>query len=849
VSERDGDGTEPRPASSPRAAAEPAEPDYAFMRQSATGMILRWDDTMERRTGWERADVLNRNGLDLVHPADRVAAVDSWFEMLAKGRSKPRRWRRLRKDGGYDWNEVTLENRLDDLDGPDGGCVVLRVLDVSEDMARRVSEARSGEDEARMPRHATIHQTHTGEILQWGPRIERMTGWSPDDVLGRSGLDLLHPEDKAVAIDAWVEMLEDGRACTRRWRARRRDGTYQWHEVTIENLLGHSAHGYVRLDVVDVTDETAARDALEAQELLLNRLTQVVPMGLFQVERDLRIVYANERLHHLLGTGPAADLVDQLARVVPTDRPEVIAAVKRVLQTGEDEDVAVDVRPPAGADGSGEPRRCLFNIRPLPDRLGTVTSAIACVSDVTETARRLVELEMDLIHHAFEDPLTGLANRTQLLNRVDEAISQSRQSGDVAALLLVDLDEFKAVNDAMGLAVGDDLLRALGDRLRALSRPADVVARVGSDVFAVLMEDYLDPDHPRRTAEQVLTACAQPFEIDGRPLRVAVSIGIATSSHTPGREELLRDADLALHRAKAAGRGGYEIFEPEMHEAAVARVELDTSLRQAIDDNQLLVVYQPIHDLATGVVTSVEALVRWRHPTRGMVSPADFIPLAEATGLIVPIGRWVLGQACRQAARWAASPALGPKVSVNLSARQLTAPELLDDVTTALSRSGLPPDRLVLEITESVLMEHTDTNVELLADLRALGVSLAIDDFGTGYSSLAYLERLPVDTLKIDKAFVDRVADGGRHAKLINGILKLSHDLGLLAVAEGIETDEQLRALKVLSCPQGQGYLFSRPVEGHLIDAYLVAGLPKARRNLSTSDERALVALAAHRVG
>jgi EAL domain-containing protein (putative c-di-GMP-specific phosphodiesterase class I) len=266
-----------------------------------------------------------------------------------------------------------------------------------------------------------------------------------------------------------------------------------------------------------------------------------------------------------------------------------------------------------------------------------------------------------------------------------------------------------------------------------------------------------------------------------------------------------------------------------MHAAALARVELEASLRTAIDEGQLRLLYQPIHDLTSGTVSSAEALVRWLHPTHGMVSPADFIPLAEETGLIVPLGRFVLDEACAEAARWVETMGPGaPKVSVNLSARQMASPTILEDVTGALQRAGLNPSRLQLEITESVLMERSETNAALLGSLREQGVSIAIDDFGTGYSSLAYLERLPVDIIKIDKAFVDRIDDGGRHAKLIKGILSLTHDLGLSAVAEGIETAGQLRALEGFGCPGGQGYLFSRPIEAEAVRAYLQAAYHEA---------------------
>jgi diguanylate cyclase (GGDEF)-like protein len=819
-------------------------PDALAVALCVEATAVPWPESLPPR---QRKVPGVRSMVDLVVREDHVAVAQAWFEVNRSGSGasavrllgQPDRWVRL----------VFTDLRI--TDGVLLGIVVPEGGDASPAVLDEVRVAR--------PRSVTIRQSRSGEYLDWNETIGLLNGWTREEFLAKKGLDLVHPDEHLLAIEGWLEALEHGRSHPRRWRSLRPDG-FAWLEVSFESRLDDPAHDDVLVHVTDVHDEVVARDAIEAQEVLLNRLAQVVPVGLFQMLPDRSVTYANDRLHEILGTGPTGSLDGQLATVLPADRRRVEEALDDVLASGTDHDVEVDVRLPARSGGAGEgvpsePRRCRFSIRVLQDRVGTVISAIACVSDVTETARRLVELELDLVRHAFHDPVTGLGNRTMLLNRIEEAIAATRETGDEAALLLVDVDGFKVVNDTLGPSVGDDVLRVVSDRLRAIVRPADVVARVGGDEFAVLMEDYIDPDHPRRNAEQVLAACAQPFEIDGHPLRIAVSIGIATSTSAPGGEELLRDADLALHRAKATGRGRYELFELAMHTAAVARVELEASLRQAIDHDQLLAVYQPIHDLATGAVTSVEALVRWQHPTRGLVSPADFIPLAEETGVIVPIGLWVLDQACAEAARWTQtaptwdSELAGhhgpPRVSVNLSARQLETPGLVDDVAAALERSGLPAGRLVLEITESLLMESSATSFGLLEDLKALGVSLAIDDFGTGYSSLAYLERLPVDILKIDKAFVDRVALGGRHAKLINGILSLSHDLGLVAIAEGIETADQLQALQGLCCPGGQGYLFARPLEAGALRAYLTAspapavpgGPPAASGSLSSSDD------------
>jgi diguanylate cyclase (GGDEF)-like protein/PAS domain S-box-containing protein len=675
-----------------------------------------------------------------------------------------------------------------------------------------------GAVEAARPRFGLVRQNALGEILEVDDAYARIVDREPADCVGVSGLTRVHPEDHAIAVSTWMQALERGRSQPQRWRVSRHDGSWIWLELVIESHLDALLQGDVVSEITDVTEEMATRERLEAQELLLARMAQVVPVGLFQVDDRRHLVYANDRLHHILGTQPTEYLDDQLATVVAGDRAEVTAAVTRTLTTGEDSDVEVEVRP----TDENEPRRCAVAVRALVDRLGNVTGAIVCVSDITETTRRLVALERDLIHRSFHDAVTGLPNRTLLINGMEEAISDSREAGSEVAVLLVDLDGFKAINDSLGHSVGDELLRALSDRLRAVVRPTDLVARVGGDEFAVLMDDFIDPDHPRRTAEAVLATCSQPFRVDGHLLRTNVSIGIATSATAPGTEELLRDADLAMYRAKAAGRGRYETYEPAMHAAAVARVELESSLRQGISEGQLMVVYQPIHDLIGDGVSSAEALVRWRHPLHGLVSPADFIPLAEETGLIVELGRFVLREACEEASDWIERFGLGaPRISVNLSARQIVSPTILDDIDDALAVSGLDPTQLILEVTESVLMESGDDCARVLGDVRKRGIAVAIDDFGTGYSSLAYLERLPVDILKIDKAFVDHIDQGGRHAKLVKGILSLSHDLGLSAVAEGIETRDQLRALRRLGCPGGQGFVFSRPLDADALRSYL----------------------------
>jgi diguanylate cyclase (GGDEF)-like protein len=424
----------------------------------------------------------------------------------------------------------------------------------------------------------------------------------------------------------------------------------------------------------------------------------------------------------------------------------------------------------------------------------------------------------DAFHQAFHDSLTGLANRVLFQDRLEHALAVGERSNAAATVLFIDIDGFKTVNDSLGHAAGDILLAGVAARLGACVRPADTVARLGGDEFAILLENARGSRQAATLSKRVLAELRSPFEIDGRKVRVSSSIGIATGSD-PG-EDLLRNADLAMYRAKAAGKDRFEVFLPEMHAALVDRLALETDLRHAVEHEELVLHYQPIVDMATGEVSAVEALVRWNHPVRGLVPPCDFIPLAEETDLIVPIGAWVLNEACRQGARWRESH--GPvTVTVNLSGAQLQDPRLLRKVVAALDASGHDPRDLILEITETVLMRDTKDTMTKLRRLKRLGVRLAVDDFGTGYSSLEYLRGFPLDVLKVAKSFVDGLSGAAEGVALARAIIELGESFDLTVVGEGIEEPEQRDRLRELGCRLGQGFLFARPAEAETIDALL----------------------------
>ncbi|HMM93684.1 EAL domain-containing protein [Phycicoccus sp.] len=541
-----------------------------------------------------------------------------------------------------------------------------------------------------------------------------------------------------------------------------------------------------------------AQQVVDQGERRLLELVRYSADLLVVVEQDGTLSFVSPSTRAVLGRDPEPYLGAGLSRLLGDEAIPVI----RLMESGR-----AGVHPATARVTHADGRRLVLE--------GTASNLlheeavgawVLALHDVTDQQA----LAEQLSHQAFHDPLTGLANRALFTDRLAHAL-QPRTEPVPTAVLFLDLDDFKNVNDSRGHSVGDRLLVVVADRLRGTVRPSDTAARLGGDEFAVIVEQA-DAAEATALAERILLAISAPIEVEGTVWAVHGSVGVATAaSGQTSTEEMLRNADVAMYWAKEAGKNTVARYDDARHAASLDVRALEHELARAIDGDELVLHFQPTVDLDTGRVAGFEALVRWQHPQRGLLPPSDFIPLAERTELVVPLGSWVLREACRAGATFGAGPDV-PTVAVNVSARQLLRPGFAEEVASVLDASGMPAERLVLELTESVLLDDFAGVERTLTRIRALGVWIAIDDFGTGYSSLSYLSQLPVDILKVDKSFIDRVTTEDHAASVTLAILEMSRSLKLLTVAEGVETDEQAAWLQARACGRGQGFLWSRPV-------------------------------------
>ena len=650
-------------------------------------------------------------------------------------------------------------------------------------------------------------------VLHVNSRMAKLVGSSVAEMVGKPAYQFFS------AIEGWLqfqtEQSDQDRQNFYGWKEgqlKRKDGRKFWAEVNVTLLCtnqGGSAGTLITFK--DITERKWLEEYLRLLESVVVNANEIVMISQAEPTQDplsLRIVYINAAFLRSTGYN-SAEVIGKSAQLLlgaHTSASELdriranllnFEAVKAelILYHKDNTQFWVDL-----------------NTVPIRDEQGQVTHFVSVMREVTE--RKQAEERLRL--NAFHDSLTGLPNRLLFMERLTQTVALSRQSADHQfAVLFLDLDRFKVINDSLGHIIGDQLLIAIARRLEACVSREDTVSRLGGDEFTILLERIQNLEDVKKIAERVHKALSTPFNLSGHEVFTSVSIGITLSTTEYDRpEDLLRGADIAMYRAKASGKACHEVFDTEMHTRVVSLLQLENDLRRAVERQEFLLYYQPIVALVTGKIVGFEALVRWQHPKQGIVSPAKFVPMAEETGLIIPIGQWVLQEACRQMKAWHTAFPDRPllSISVNLSGRQFSQPSLIKQIGQTLAETELEAHHLKLEITESAIMENTESAMDMMLQLKAMGIQLSVDDFGTGYSSLGYLYRFPMDLLKIDRSFISRVDVDGEKLELVRTIITLAWNLGMDVIAEGVETTKQLAQLKALKCEYAQGYLFSEPV-------------------------------------
>jgi diguanylate cyclase (GGDEF)-like protein/PAS domain S-box-containing protein len=685
---------------------------------------------------------------------------------------------------------------------------------ITADRERVESELRRSETWFRsLVRNATdiIIVTGTdGTPMYVSPAFERLLGIFPGELADRSASELMHPDDLTRLRAEAVTALVADRAWTTELRLHDADGNWHWFDTTITSRVHDADVGGIVANLHDITDRKHAEEALREAHERFRAAYDHAPIGFALVELDGRIMGANPAFAAILGRR-SDDLPGvAVAELTHPDDRDATAAEMRDLAAGDTETCRFEkryLRP------DGDEVWARISSSCVRDDEGRPLYFVSQIEDITESRA----MRERLTFAAFHDQLTGLPNRTLFTDRLTTSLTRTVRSGRKIAVLFMDLDQFKLVNDTLGLEVGDQLIVAIAARLQDAVRPSDTVARFTGGEFVVLCEGIRDEADAMDIAARVSGCLEAPLQLQGSELFVTSCIGLALGSHADAPERVLRDAGSALRRAKEHGRSNIEVFDQRDDLWTRNRLSTTNDLHMALRRQELEVHYQPFVDLHSQSVVAVEALVRWRHPVRGMLLPSEFVHLAEEVGLIAPLGAWVLREACGQIASWRHGSAQRGgepwrhNVSVNASPRQLMDGRFATLVADVLEETAMDPDGLWLEITESMLLRNPDQAIGVLTELRDLGVHISIDDFGTGYSSLSYLQRLPVESLKIDRSFIEHLGHDVESSAIVKAIVALADSLGMACIAEGIETREQLERVQELGCHLAQGFLLGRP--------------------------------------
>ncbi len=648
-----------------------------------------------------------------------------------------------------------------------------------------------------------------GTLRYVSPAFERVLGYRGEDAVGQPALGFAHPEDADKArLSLRAVADRNGEAARAEVRMRHADGTWLWFDASVTNLFDEPAVEGVVVNLRDISERMRAQRELSEAEERFREAFEGAPIGMALADLDGRLFRVNKSMANLLGYEAHELLGRRTSEITyPGDVDVSLAEMHRLIR-GDLGSYRLEKR---YLHKDGYPLWASLTVSLVRSPDGEPLYQIGQIEDITE--RKAISER--LRHAAIHDGLTDLPNRTLFVDRLAFALQRAARRGRRVGVIFLDLDRFKLVNDSLGHATGDQLLKVIAERLGGAIRSDDTVARFGGDEFVVLCDDVVDDATVREVAERVALAVARPVSLHGHEVFVTASVGVVVSGRLDDAPEtLVRDADAAMYLAKDKGRARIEVFDERAHQRAVDHLQTGTDLHRALDRGELRVHYQPLVDLETGRVVGFEALLRWLHPARGIVHPGEFIVLAEESGLIVPIGYWVLEEACRQTVQWQEHRPGGPplSVNVNLAPRQLAEASFPDELDRVLASTGIEPGSVWLELTEGALMKDVDAARRSLDTLRARGVHLAVDDFGTGYSSLAHLKRFPVEALKVDRTFVDGLGQEPEDTSIVTAVISLAHSLGIAAVAEGLETQQQLAELRTMGCDFAQGYLFGPPL-------------------------------------